>query len=138
MSYLKLVKSLFIQATWGNRQPDSPGCAVLYQVFGTPRNHPKSKPFHDHIMCFYWLLSSTWMAFAASLRQLSSTPRLDKKIWLRPEASKKSSLPKIEHSGSGTTKSHRKRRRTTTSLRSRLLTAADLVAPIRQASHCRS
>ena len=38
LSYLKLMKGLFTQ------------------VFGTPRNHPKSKPFHDHIMCFYWPL----------------------------------------------------------------------------------
>ncbi|CAE7364285.1 BRIX1 [Symbiodinium natans] len=42
VSYLKLVKGLFIQ------------------VFGTPRNHPKSKPFHDHIMCFYWLDKKIW------------------------------------------------------------------------------
>ncbi|CAE7769084.1 BRIX1 [Symbiodinium sp. CCMP2456] len=42
VSYLKLVKGLFTQ------------------VFGTPRNHPKSKPFHDHIMCFYWLDKKIW------------------------------------------------------------------------------
>jgi ribosome biogenesis protein BRX1 len=42
ISYLKLMKSL------------------LTQAFGTPRNHPKSKPFHDHIMCFYWLDRKVW------------------------------------------------------------------------------
>jgi len=42
ISYLKLMKQLLIQA------------------FGTPRNHPKSKPFHDHIMCFYWLDKKIW------------------------------------------------------------------------------
>lgn len=42
LSFLKLTKSLLIQA------------------FGTPRNHPKSKPFHDHIMCFYWLDRKIW------------------------------------------------------------------------------
>merc|ERR1712086_689855 len=25
------------------------------QAFGTPRNHPKSKPFHDHIMTFHYM-----------------------------------------------------------------------------------
>jgi ribosome biogenesis protein BRX1 len=42
ISYLKLMKEMITQA------------------FGTPRNHPKSKPFHDHIMCFYWLDSKVW------------------------------------------------------------------------------
>lgn len=26
---------------------------MFIQIFGTPRNHPKSKPFHDHVMSFY-------------------------------------------------------------------------------------
>eukprot|EP00931_Biecheleriopsis_adriatica_P065659 TRINITY_DN40150_c0_g1_i1.p1 TRINITY_DN40150_c0_g1~~TRINITY_DN40150_c0_g1_i1.p1 ORF type:complete len:357 (+),score=85.11 TRINITY_DN40150_c0_g1_i1:56-1126(+) len=42
LSFLKLIKEMFIQA------------------FGTPRNHPKSKPFHDHIMSFYWLDKKIW------------------------------------------------------------------------------
>eukprot|EP00930_Biecheleria_cincta_P019791 TRINITY_DN15028_c0_g1_i1.p1 TRINITY_DN15028_c0_g1~~TRINITY_DN15028_c0_g1_i1.p1 ORF type:complete len:361 (-),score=78.73 TRINITY_DN15028_c0_g1_i1:13-1095(-) len=42
LSFLKLIKGLFTQA------------------FGTPRNHPKSKPFHDHVMCFYWLDKKIW------------------------------------------------------------------------------
>lgn len=42
LPFLKLAKTLFIQA------------------FGTPRNHPKSKPFHDHAMCFYWLDRKIW------------------------------------------------------------------------------
>lgn len=42
LSFLKLMKGMFIQA------------------FGTPRNHPKSKPFHDHAMCFYWLDRKIW------------------------------------------------------------------------------
>jgi len=42
LSYLKLIKEIFTQ------------------VFGTPRNHPKSKPFHDHIMSFYWLDRKIW------------------------------------------------------------------------------
>merc|ERR1711972_763090 len=42
ISFLKLMKGLITQA------------------FGTPRNHPKSKPFHDHIMCFYWLDRKIW------------------------------------------------------------------------------
>lgn len=42
ISYLRLIKSLLIQA------------------FGTPRNHPKSKPFHDHIMGFYWMDGKIW------------------------------------------------------------------------------
>merc|ERR1712232_1445697 len=42
LSFLKLVRTLFIQA------------------FGTPRNHPKSKPFHDHVMAFYWVDHKIW------------------------------------------------------------------------------
>jgi ribosome biogenesis protein BRX1 len=42
ISFLKLMKSL------------------LTQAFGTPRNHPKSKPFHDHVMCWYWLDRKIW------------------------------------------------------------------------------
>jgi len=42
VSYLRLTKSL------------------LTQAFGTPRNHPKSKPFHDHVMCFYFLDRKIW------------------------------------------------------------------------------
>jgi len=42
LSYLRLVKTLFTQ------------------VYGTPRNHPKSKPFHDHVMGFYYLDKKIW------------------------------------------------------------------------------
>lgn len=42
ISYLRLVKQLMMQA------------------WGTPRNHPKSKPFHDHVMCFYWMDRKIW------------------------------------------------------------------------------
>jgi len=42
ISFLKLMKSLLVQS------------------FGTPRNHPKSKPFHDHMMCFYYLDRKIW------------------------------------------------------------------------------
>jgi len=42
VSYLKLMKTM------------------LTQAFGTPRNHPKSKPFHDHIMTFHWLDKKIW------------------------------------------------------------------------------
>jgi len=41
-AHLKLIKVLFIQA------------------FGTPRNHPKSKPFHDHVMTFHFLDGKIW------------------------------------------------------------------------------
>jgi len=33
---------------------------LLIQAFGTPRNHPKSKPFHDHIMTFHYLDKKIW------------------------------------------------------------------------------
>lgn len=42
ISYLKLMKGL------------------LTQAFGTPRNHPKSKPFHDHMLSFYYLDKKIW------------------------------------------------------------------------------
>jgi ribosome biogenesis protein BRX1 len=30
------------------------------QTFGTPRNHPKSKPFYDHVMSFYYQDKKIW------------------------------------------------------------------------------
>jgi ribosome biogenesis protein BRX1 len=33
---------------------------LLVQVWGTPRNHPKSKPFHDHVCSFYYLDKKIW------------------------------------------------------------------------------
>jgi len=33
---------------------------LIMQAIGTPRNHPKSKPFHDHVMSFYWLDRKIW------------------------------------------------------------------------------
>merc|ERR1712070_1298929 len=41
-AHLKLVKTLLIQA------------------MGTPRNHPKQKPFHDHVMSFHYLDGKIW------------------------------------------------------------------------------
>jgi len=34
---------------------------MFQRVFGVPRNHPKSKPFHDHIMGFYWIDNKVWI-----------------------------------------------------------------------------
>jgi len=31
------------------------------QVFGTPRNHPKSRPFHDHVMSFFFADNKIWV-----------------------------------------------------------------------------
>eukprot|EP00747_Dinoflagellata_sp_TGD_P163970 gnl/TRDRNA2_/TRDRNA2_183270_c0_seq1.p1 gnl/TRDRNA2_/TRDRNA2_183270_c0~~gnl/TRDRNA2_/TRDRNA2_183270_c0_seq1.p1 ORF type:complete len:372 (-),score=83.30 gnl/TRDRNA2_/TRDRNA2_183270_c0_seq1:139-1203(-) len=42
ISYLQMLKTLFTQ------------------VLGTPRNHPKSKPFHDHVLSFYFLDKKIW------------------------------------------------------------------------------
>mmetsp|Transcript_11289 Transcript_11289/g.25928 ORF Transcript_11289/g.25928 Transcript_11289/m.25928 type:complete len:357 (-) Transcript_11289:155-1225(-) len=33
---------------------------LMLQAMGTPRNHPKSKPFHDHVISFYWLDHKIW------------------------------------------------------------------------------
>merc|ERR1712137_760072 len=33
---------------------------MLIQCFGTPRNHPKSKPFHDHVMSVYYMDKKIW------------------------------------------------------------------------------
>lgn len=33
---------------------------VIMQAMGTPRNHPKSKPFHDHVMGWYYLDRKIW------------------------------------------------------------------------------
>lgn len=34
---------------------------MFQRVFGVPRNHPKSKPFHDHIMAFFWIDNKVWV-----------------------------------------------------------------------------
>mmetsp|Transcript_9349 Transcript_9349/g.21241 ORF Transcript_9349/g.21241 Transcript_9349/m.21241 type:complete len:339 (+) Transcript_9349:152-1168(+) len=34
--------------------------ALFTQALGTPRNHPKSKPYHEHIMGFYHLDHKIW------------------------------------------------------------------------------
>jgi ribosome biogenesis protein BRX1 len=34
---------------------------LLQQVFVTPRGHRKSKPFLDHVLCFYWLDGRVWL-----------------------------------------------------------------------------
>ena len=33
----------------------------LFQIFGTPRGHPKSQPFNDHVMSFYYLDNKVWV-----------------------------------------------------------------------------
>lgn len=33
---------------------------LFIQVFGTPRYHPKSKPFHDHVLSFNYLDGKIW------------------------------------------------------------------------------
>jgi len=33
---------------------------MLIQAIGTPRNHPKQKPFHDHVMSFHHLDGRIW------------------------------------------------------------------------------
>ena len=34
---------------------------MFQRTFGVPRNHPKSKPFHDHIMAFFWVDNKVWV-----------------------------------------------------------------------------
>ncbi len=34
---------------------------MFQRVFGVPRNHPKSKPFFDHVMGFYWIDGKVWI-----------------------------------------------------------------------------
>lgn len=33
---------------------------VLSQIFGTPKNHPRSRPFIDHIFSFSWIDGKIW------------------------------------------------------------------------------
>eukprot|EP00918_Siedleckia_nematoides_P039932 GHVU01086764.1.p1 GENE.GHVU01086764.1~~GHVU01086764.1.p1 ORF type:complete len:415 (-),score=89.08 GHVU01086764.1:789-2033(-) len=44
---------------------DAPETALMkelfVQAFGTPRNHPKAKPFHDHVMHFAQLDGKIWI-----------------------------------------------------------------------------
>lgn len=34
---------------------------MLAQAFATPRRHPKSKPFHDHVISFHFLDNRLWL-----------------------------------------------------------------------------
>jgi len=34
---------------------------LLQQIFSTPLMHPKSKPFIDHMLAFYWLDGRVWL-----------------------------------------------------------------------------
>eukprot|EP01054_Gregarina_sp_Poly1_P001737 Gregarina_sp_Poly_1__1736@NODE_1447_length_4129_cov_139_623584_g959_i0_p2_GENE_NODE_1447_length_4129_cov_139_623584_g959_i0NODE_1447_length_4129_cov_139_623584_g959_i0_p2_ORF_typecomplete_len306_score41_79Brix/PF04427_18/5_6e37_NODE_1447_length_4129_cov_139_623584_g959_i023873304 len=34
---------------------------LFVQIWGTPRNHPKAKPFHDHTLSFHWSDSKIWI-----------------------------------------------------------------------------
>lgn len=43
LGHLKLMKELFVD------------------IFGTPRGHPKSKPFVDRVMCFYYADKKIWV-----------------------------------------------------------------------------
>lgn len=79
---------------------------VMTQVFVTPKGHRKSKPFLDHVICFYWRAParqrSPALASHCTLRPLAqtnasvalseqrvlvpsapSTFRLDKRVWFR-------------------------------------------------------
>ncbi|XP_026193933.1 uncharacterized protein LOC34619054 [Cyclospora cayetanensis] len=47
-------RPLLVFAAEFDREPQFRVLKELFtQVFGTPRNHPKSKPFFDHVMCFF-------------------------------------------------------------------------------------
>lgn len=46
---------------------------MFTQSFATPRRHPKSKPFHDHVISFHFLDNRIW------LRNYQVVPGLDKK-----------------------------------------------------------
>ena len=34
---------------------------MFTQAFATPRRHPKSKPFHDHVLSFHFLDNRLWL-----------------------------------------------------------------------------
>ena len=34
---------------------------MFTQAFATPRRHPKSKPFHDHVISFHFLDNRLWL-----------------------------------------------------------------------------
>ena len=34
---------------------------MFTQSFATPRRHPKSKPFHDHVISFHFLDNRIWL-----------------------------------------------------------------------------
>ncbi|KAL3140430.1 hypothetical protein ABBQ38_004690 [Trebouxia sp. C0009 RCD-2024] len=46
---------------------------MFTQSFATPRRHPKSKPFHDHVISFHFLDNRIW------LRNYQVVPGIDKK-----------------------------------------------------------
>ena len=49
---------------------------ILTDTFGVPRSHPKSKPFIDHMFCFYWVDNRIWFRHY----QLFRDTKMDKSL----------------------------------------------------------
>ncbi|KAL3786597.1 hypothetical protein HJC23_008193 [Cyclotella cryptica] len=48
---------------------------LMIDVFGTPRGHPKSKPFVDRVMAFYYTDGKIWVRNYQILKQTASTAK---------------------------------------------------------------
>uniref|UniRef100_A0A7S1ZC93 Brix domain-containing protein n=1 Tax=Ditylum brightwellii TaxID=49249 RepID=A0A7S1ZC93_9STRA len=57
VEHLKLLKNLFVD------------------VFGTPRGHPKSKPFVDRVMAFYWADGKIWVRNYQIIQQVPTNAK---------------------------------------------------------------
>merc|ERR1712008_667112 len=51
------------------------GETLIVDVFGTPRGHPKSKPFVDRVMGFYYADGKIWVRNYQILEETASTAK---------------------------------------------------------------
>jgi len=63
--HLKILKNLFMQ------------------VFGTPQGSPKTKPFVDHMICFFYLDNRIWFRHYQIVEELGTHPTTGKRQVLR-------------------------------------------------------
>mmetsp|Transcript_13291 Transcript_13291/g.29304 ORF Transcript_13291/g.29304 Transcript_13291/m.29304 type:complete len:389 (-) Transcript_13291:169-1335(-) len=86
----------------GGRPPQEPFLGLVrsmfVRIFGTPRGHPKSKPFVDRVMAFYYADSKIWVRnYQISQEAVTDAKEARSEALLRPyaEAGSKTSLVEI-------------------------------------------
>ena len=68
-------------------EPTGPACADMIrcgQVFGTPKMHPKSQPFIDHVMTFSWLDQRIWFRNYQIVEETGALAEIGPRFVLNP------------------------------------------------------